>query len=395
MAKLGIMGGTFNPIHSGHIEIARIARRAANLDEVIFLPDGEPPHKAASTLAPAVSRYNMTVLAVYGQQGFSASDMEIRRSGTTYTVDTLSQLKADHPDDDIYYIVGTDTLYQIEHWSRPHLLGQMCSLVVVPRPGNDGDALRVQAEHVKETLNIHLILAEECGPEISSTAIRERAARGETLTALLPQPVADYIAQHALYGAPYHWMTQKLQKELSVHRFRHTLSVAETAVVLAARFGVNPLQAHLAGLLHDCAKGLDASELTALIRLGGISADEYEISMPALLHAPAGEALARGQYHISDSAVLSAIRWHTTGRRNMTRLEKVIYLADMIEPERDDYPGLSDIRVLAENDLDAAVRRAAARSVDYILERGKKMHPRTLELAREDSAAASNRKTNK
>lgn len=391
MAKLGIMGGTFNPIHSGHIEIARIAREAADLDEVIFLPDGEPPHKAASTLAPAVSRYNMTVLAVYTQPFFSASDMEIRRSGTTYTVDTLMQLKAEHPCDDIYYIVGADTLYQVEHWSRPHLLGQMCSLIVVPRPGSDEAALKAQAEHVEGALNIRLILAGECGPEISSTLIRERAGRGETLQGLVPQPVADYIAQHGLYGAPYHWMTQKLQRELSLHRFRHTLSVAETAVVLAARFGVNPLQAHLAGLLHDCAKGLDASDLTALIRSGGISADEYEISMPALLHAPAGEALARSQYHISDSAVLSAIRWHTTGRRNMTRLEKVIYLADMIEPERDDYPGLSDIRALAETDLDAAVRRAAARSVDYILERGKKMHPRTLELAREDTTSGLRR----
>lgn len=391
MAKLGIMGGTFNPIHSGHIEIARIAREAADLDEVIFLSDGEPPHKAASTLAPAVSRYNMTVLAVYAQPFFSASDMEIRRSGTTYTVDTLMQLKAGHPCDDIYYIVGADTLYQVEHWSRPHLLGQMCSLVVVPRPGSDAAALKAQAEHVEVALNIRLILAGECGPEISSTLIRERAGQGEPLQGLVPQPVADYIAQHGLYGAPYHWMTQKLQRELSLHRFRHTLSVAETAVVLAARFGVNPLQAHLAGLLHDCAKGLDASDLTALIRSGGISADEYEISMPALLHAPAGEALARSQYHISDSAVLSAIRWHTTGRRNMTRLEKVIYLADMIEPERDDYPGLSDIRALAETDLDAAVRRAAARSVDYILERGKKMHPRTLELAREDTTSGLRR----
>lgn len=388
MAKLGIMGGTFNPIHNGHLEIAHIARRAAGLDEVLFLPDGEPPHKAASTLAPALSRYSMTVLAVWGQEGFRASDLEIRRSGTTYTVDTLKQLKAVYPGDEIYYIVGADTLYQIEHWSRPQELGGLCSLVVVPRPGSDEAALRRQAEHVRQALNLRLILAEESGPDVSSTTIRERVARGESIASLVPQLVADYIAQHGLYGASYHWMTQSLHGALSAHRFRHTLSVAETAVVLAARFGVNPVHAHLAGLLHDCAKGLDASALTALIRSGGISADEYEISMPALLHAPAGEALARQQYHINDNAVLSAIRWHTTGRRNMTRLEKVIYLADMIEPEREEYPGLSDLRQLAETDLDAAVYRAAARSVDFILERGKKMHPRTLELAREDTSFA-------
>ncbi len=382
MTKLGIMGGTFNPIHNGHIEIARIARQTAGLDEVLFLPDGEPPHKQIETLASGASRYSMTVLAVYGCAGFEASELEIRRSGTTYTVDTLAQLRSQRPDDEIYYIVGADTLYQIEHWKAPEKLGAMCSLIAVPRPGDDR-ALSAQAEHIRKRLNIRVYLAEESGPDISSTEIRARASRGGDLATLVPAAVADYIAQHGLYGAPYHWMTQRLQETLSPHRFRHTLSVAETAVILAARFGVNPIQAHQAGLLHDCAKGLDASALTALIRSGGISADECELSMPALLHAPAGEALARSQYHVNDAAVLSAIRWHTTGRRNMTRLEKVIYLADMIEPEREDYPGLGDIRALAETDLDAAVRMAAAKSVDYVMERGKKLHPRTIELARE------------
>ena len=346
MTKLGIMGGTFNPIHNGHIEIARIARQTAGLDEVLFLPDGEPPHKQIETLASGASRYSMTVLAVYGCAGFEASELEIRRSGTTYTVDTLAQLRSQRPDDEIYYIVGADTLYQIEHWKAPEKLGAMCSLIAVPRPGDDR-ALSAQAEHIRKRLNIRVYLAEESGPDISSTEIRARASRGGDLATLVPA------------------------------------AVAETAVILAARFGVNPIQAHQAGLLHDCAKGLDASALTALIRSGGISADECELSMPALLHAPAGEALARSQYHVNDAAVLSAIRWHTTGRRNMTRLEKVIYLADMIEPEREDYPGLGDIRALAETDLDAAVRMAAAKSVDYVMERGKKLHPRTIELARE------------
>ena len=383
MKKLGIMGGTFNPIHNGHIEIARIACRTIGLDEVIFLPDGEPPHKQTETLASGASRYNMTVLAVYGCPDFKASDMEIRRSGTTYTVDTLTQLAAQRPNDEIYYIVGADTLYNIEHWKTPEKLGALCSLIAVPRPGEDRSALPAQAEHIRKALNIRVYLAEESGPDISSTEIRACAAHGGELAAFIPGAAADYIAQHGLYGAPYHWMTQRLKETLSPHRFRHTLSVAETAVILAARFDVNPVQAHLAGLLHDCAKGLDASALTALIRSGGISADEYELGMPALLHAPAGEALAKSQYHVTDAAVLSAIRWHTTGRRNMTRLEKVIYLADMIEPEREDYPGLCDIRAMAETDLDAAVRVAAAKSVEYVMERGKKLHPRTIELARE------------
>ena len=193
--------------------------------------------------------------------------------------------------------------------------------------------------------------------------------------------VAEYIAQHGLYQAPYSQMTTMLKKSLSEYRLKHTLSVAETAVWLANRFGVDPYQAHLAGMLHDCAKGMDAPTLLQLIRNGGISADDLELSMPALLHAPAGAALARMQYHVSDQSVLSAIRWHTTGRRNMTPLEKVVYLADMIEPGRTPYPGLEELRKCARVNLDEAVHMAAAQSAAYVAGRGKKLHPRTMELA--------------
>ena len=382
MKKLGIMGGTFNPIHAGHIMSARIAAEAASLDEVLFLPDGQPPHKNAAELASGISRYNMTALAIYGQPGFSCSDMEIRRAGTTYTVDTLAALKEKEPDTALYYIVGADTLFQIENWMQSRRVAALCILVAIPRPGMERQAMQAQAEYLKRAIGFDVIIASESGPEISSTDIRLRAAAGESLAGLMPQGAADYIAMHGLYGAPLHQMTRQLAQTLSAHRLSHTLSVAETAVDLAVRYGENPFQAHLAGMLHDCAKGLDAPAMLQLIRTGGISADEMELGMPALLHAPAGAALAREQYHVTDPAVLSAIRWHTTGRRNMTKLEKIIYLADMIEPERADFPGLSEIRALALDDLDEAVSLAAARSVAYVTEQGKRLHPRTIELAR-------------
>ena len=389
MTKLGIMGGTFNPIHNGHLMCARIAAETLALDEVLFLPDGEPPHKNGNLLVSGVSRFNMTALAVWGHAGFTCSDMEIRRAGTTYTVDTLAELKKTRPDAALYYIIGSDTLYQIEKWRQPREIAKLCSLIVIPRPESeeDIDFLKEQAVRLKEALGFEIFIAAQSGPAISSTTVRNLAAQGESIAGLVPQPVADYIAQHGLYGAPPHQMICQLSRTLSPHRLSHTLSVAETTVLLAAHCGENPCQAHLAGMLHDCAKGLDAPTLLRLIRTGGISADEIELSMPALLHAPAGAALAREQYHVTDSAVLSAIRWHTTGRKNMTRLEKIIYLADMIEPERADFPGLGEIRALALNNLDKAVSLAAARSAEYVLERGKKLHPRTMELARDNAAS--------
>ncbi|MBQ8952703.1 MAG: nicotinate-nucleotide adenylyltransferase [Clostridia bacterium] len=383
MIRLGIMGGTFNPIHNGHLMSARIASKALKLDEVLFLPDGEPPHKAAQTLASGIDRYNMTALAIWGHEGFTCSDMEILRAGTTYTIDTLAELTRARPEAELFYIVGADALFQIENWWQPEEIARYCRLIAIPRPDSEEDAaaLKQQADHLQKTLGFEVFIASESGPAVSSTELRSCAVRGGNLGEYVPQPVADYIAQHGIYDAPLHQMTCQLSRTLSPHRLSHTLSVAQTAVTLAARFGENPCQAHLAGMLHDCAKGLDAPVLLQLIRSGGISADDVELSMPALLHAPAGAALAREQYHVNDAAVLSAIRWHTTGRKNMTKLEKIIYLADMIEPERADFPGLSEIRALAREDLNKAVAMAAARSAAYVLERGKKLHPRTMELA--------------
>ena len=384
MLRIGIMGGTFNPIHEGHLTIARAAKKAGRLDQVIFLPSGQPPHKQSIQLASAVSRLNMTILAISGQDGFSVSDMEVLREGTTYTVDTLRELTQIRPDVQWYYIIGADSLFQLHTWRTPEKIAELLQdggMIVVPRPGADMDALNREAEKLRGTIGLKTLIAEDEGPDISSTDIRERLLRGESAAGMLPQAVAEYIARHGLYGVPYSQMTLMLKRSLSEYRLKHTLSVAETAVWLANRFGVDPALAHLAGMLHDCAKGMDAPTLLQLIRNGGISADELELSMPALLHAPAGASLARSQYHVSDQSVLAAIRWHTTGRRNMTSLEKVVYLADMIEPGRAMYPGLEELRECAKENLDEAVYMAAAQSAAYVSGRGKKLHPRTMELA--------------
>ncbi|MBR4443622.1 MAG: nicotinate-nucleotide adenylyltransferase [Clostridia bacterium] len=379
--KLGIMGGTFNPIHNGHLAIARMAADELGLDEVLFLPDGEPPHKPAGELASGVSRFNMTALAVWGHAGFSVSDMEILRGGTTYTIDTLTEIGKIRPGASLFYIVGADALFTVGRWKDTERIAKLCQLAAAARPGQDIRSVKAQAEILERAHGYTVRLLSGPGPDVSSTEIRRRASSGES--GATPREVADYIAQHGLYGAPLHPMTLRLKQTLSPHRLSHTLSVAETAVRLAARFGENPCQAHLAGMLHDCAKGLDAPALLRLIRAGGVPADELELSMPALLHAPAGAVLAREEYRVGDEAVLSAIRWHTTGRRNMTKLEKIIYLADMIEPEREDFPGLSEIRALALKDLDRAVSLAAARSAAYVAEQGRTLHPNTMELARE------------
>lgn len=171
-------------------------------------------------------------------------------------------------------------------------------------------------------------------------------------------------------------MVYRLRKELDAQRFEHTLGVEKCAAQMARRFGEDAEKASLAALLHDCAKCMPLSQMKKAAR--GEDVDEETQSSKALMHAVAGRCVARDVYGVSDEDVLSAIRWHTTGRSGMTRLEKIVYLADMIEPGRRTYPGLEALRVLCRQDLELAMHKALRMSVDHVLEQGKPLHPDTL-----------------
>lgn len=171
-------------------------------------------------------------------------------------------------------------------------------------------------------------------------------------------------------------MEYKLKKELDRQRFEHTLGVEQMAVNMARIFGEDEQQAALAGLLHDCAKCLPLSQMIKAAKHEDI--DPVMKESKALMHAVAGMCVARDVYEVKDEAVLSAIRWHTTGRAQMTNLEKIIYLADMIEPNRKPYPGLEPLREICMRDLDQAMHTALRMSLDHVMEQGKTLHPDTL-----------------
>ena len=171
-------------------------------------------------------------------------------------------------------------------------------------------------------------------------------------------------------------MLYKLKKELDIQRYEHTLGVEETAREMAKCFGLSEEKAALAGLLHDCAKCMPLSQMVKAAK--GIELDPVMKESKALMHAVAGMCLARSVYGVEDEEVLSAIRWHTTGRAQMTPLEKVIYLADMIEPCRKPYPALEALRKLCFQDLDEAMHAALSSSLAHVQAQGKTLHPDTL-----------------
>lgn len=198
MAKrLGIMGGTFNPVHCGHICIAGIARRELELDEVRFIPSGDPPHKSVGV--SGAQRLEMVRMAVRGYSGFTISDMEIRRRGRSYTCDTLREISEREPDADIYFILGDDMFMNIDTWRHPEEIMRRAALAVAPRPGEDGARVMHMRDRLMAKYGARVCVLSGSGPDISSTEVRRRVMQGGDISRLVPGEVAMYIAQNGLY----------------------------------------------------------------------------------------------------------------------------------------------------------------------------------------------------
>jgi nicotinate-nucleotide adenylyltransferase len=191
MNRIGVMGGTFDPVHLGHLVAANEVGHVLGLDEVIFVPAGRPWQKDADLLAPAEDRYQMTVLATRPNPLFAVSRVDIDRPGDTYTVDTLRDLRAEHPSAEFYFVLGADALSALPTWNEPDELLTLARFVGCTRPGHQ---LRgpVAADD-------RITVVEVPALEISSSLCRDRVRAGLPLRYLVPDPVADYIAKRGLY----------------------------------------------------------------------------------------------------------------------------------------------------------------------------------------------------
>lgn len=378
--RIGILGGTLDPVHNGHVEIALAAMEALGLDGVMLMPAGDPPHKPRVT--DKADRLAMAKLAAAAHAGLTASDIEINRRGTTYTVDTLSALSVERPDVEWTYIVGADTLNQMEGWREFPRVARLCDFAVIRRPGCDVEVATLRAKAITACYGTQVRMLPVSGPALSSTHIRQRVAAGEDIRDSVPEAVADYIRDHGLYLCDYNerQILEKLRRTLTIHRFEHTLGVADTAERLAPACGVDPHRARLAGLLHDCAKSMPLEQMRALVLEQLPDLDAQELETRQILHAPAGMILARDEYGVRDPQVLSAIRKHTVGAGDMSPMDALIYVADFIEPGREMFPGLEKARKLAEKDIYRAMLCCAELTAKHLRSRGQHVHPRTLNL---------------
>lgn len=365
---LGLLGGSFNPIHNGHLAMAEAARQEMKLDRLIILPDGDPPHKSTE-LAGKRDRLRMAELAAAGR--FEVSAMEVERPGKTYTVDTLEVLHALYPDATLVMIIGADTLHEISSWRNAQRVFALCRFAVFAR-----DDLPLMEVPGATVMRMQTPI-----PDISATEIRERVRQGLSLEGLTPQTVEDYIGSHRLYNPPPQASMKDIRKRLKdtlpPARYRHTLGVEKTMRVLAARWGYDIKKAALTGLLHDCAKGMDLERMDAYVDAHGLRVDEGRRASVALLHAVASAAMARAEYGVTDPEILTAIRYHNTGHTPMSRLDRLLYIADMTEPHRKPFPWMGALRSLAMEALDEAACDTMRIKLDYIRRRGKDIHPDT------------------
>ena len=376
--KICISGGTFDPIHNGHIEIAKIALSQFELDKVIFMPTGNSYMK--SDVTPSIHRYNMLKLAIEGIDKFEISDLEIKRAGYTYTKDTVAYFKENNPDDELYFLIGTDTLFMLEKWYEPEYLFNNLIFIVAKR--GDADSV-AKANELKEKYNADIRFMHNDVIDISSTEIRdefENKTYEEFKNIYFDKKVFEYIKENHLYKDMTDTeMIMQLSKELKDSRLMHTFGVIDTASALAKAYQADIKKCEKAALLHDCAKYMPLDEMIAICERNFIELNELEKKKNSLLHAKAGACLAYEKYGIKDKEILDAIKYHTTGKPDMSLIEKIIFVSDFIEPGRDFSEKLPMYRMIAMADINLVCMNILKDTLDYLESLNEEIDPLTKE----------------
>ena len=383
MERIGIYGGTYSPPHIGHLRAAEYAIEACKLDRLLLIPTGVSPHKEMSAGASSADRLEMLRISAAGIDKAQVSDMEIRRKGSSYTVDTLRALKEQNPDAELVLLMGTDMFLSFLTWREPETIMKLATLAVFCR-GEKGEQAKIgQQKLALEAVGAKILMVENPVTAISSTDLRRMLIFGCADPFLMPG-VGDYIREKGLYGtgkARKNLSMEELEAEvvslLNPNRVAHVLGCRDCAVELAKRYGENEVDAARAGLLHDITKAIDGPLQLTLCAEYGMILDTFSEAYPKTLHALTGSLVAERIFGENEN-VVSAICHHTTGRADMTLLEKIIYIADYVEANRD-FPGVEEMRAMAYTDLDKAVLMGLESAVAHVKRQGQGLAPATLE----------------
>lgn len=387
MGKIGVFGGSFNPPHVGHTLAIREMTAALGLDRVIVVPAAVPPHKRLAAGSPdAQTRLELISAAVRGMEHVCVSDLELRRNGPSYTADTVRVLHAQYPDDRLILLMGTDMFLSLDTWYDLKEICRCAAIAAAHRSPDDAKLyaqMKAQAEHLRTAFGAEVTIVDNPFLDISSTTVR-RMLRFDCAETYLEPAVLAAILEKGLYGVrdslrnlPFEQLKKASLSLLREKRVAHVVGCCETAVKLARRWGASESAAARAGILHDVTKALDCKAQLLLCEKYGIMTTAFEQKNWKLLHAKTGAAVAKHIFGESD-AICNAIYWHTTGKADMTLLQKIIYLADYMEPTRN-FDGVEKLRALTETDLDAAMLCGFEMSIDLLKREGKALGEDTVQ----------------
>ena len=369
--KIGVFGGSFDPVHTEHIRLAQTAVEGLGLDKLFVMPANMPPHKPGKTLSSNEDRLALCRLAFADVDRVEISDYEIARGGTSYTYLTCEYFRSLFPTAEIFWLVGTDMLRDFPTWKNPQGILENVTLAVCARDEKEGWIASEQAAFFEKFGKKFVVIGYN-GLDVSSTKISVLSGAGMRLTDFMPEKAAIYIEEKGLYVVPNAKEALALENP---KRRAHSMRVAELAAKRAVSLRMSEKKAITAALFHDCAKNLSPDSPY----LDGFVLDKTWGEVPsAVWHQFAGAYVAEKHFGVTDEDVLNAIRYHTSGRPNMSELEKLIFLADMLEEERH-YDGVEELRTLfwAREGLDACLTEALYQTLQFIKNKKEKLYPLT------------------
>lgn len=387
MERIGIYGGTYNPPHVGHMRAAAHAIEALKLDRLLLIPNNIAPHKQMpEDAATAQQRMDMLRMSAKGLEKTEILDLELQRDGKSYTSDTVTQIRKIYPEGELFLLMGTDMFLNFLTWHEYRTISDQVTLAVFYR-GERGEQEAVcrQQERLEE-MGIRVVRI--CNPvtAISSTDLRRMLIFGCADPYLCPG-VGDYIRAQGLYDTgtdyknlPMDALEETVVKLLKENRVAHVLGCRDAAVELARQYGENEVDAARAGLLHDITKALDGPLQLTLCSEYDILLSKFSQENPKTLHALTGSLVAE-QVFGENQAVVTAIRYHTTGRPAMSRLEKILYLADYIEVNRN-FPGVDRLRAAAHRSLDEGMLMGLEMTLSQLREQKRQISQNSIDAAR-------------
>lgn len=382
MERIGVYGGTFNPPHIGHIRGAQYAIDTLQLKRLLLIPSNVAPHKDLPVNSPTPGQ-RAEMLELAKGECMEVCDIELNRGGTSYTYQTVEALAEQYPDKELVLLMGTDMFLSFLTWKEPGRILDKVSLGVLYRGDKDEFSQIAAQKKLLEAQGAKIYLIENPVTSISSTQLR-RMLVFRCVGVFLPEQVERYIRTNNLYGAESNYrdlsmeaLEQVVVSLLKPNRVAHVLGCRDTAIELAKRWGADITDAGRAGLLHDITKALDGPLQLTLCAEYGIVLDEFSKENTKTLHALTGSLVAERIFG-ENSSVVDAIRSHTTGKPNMSTLEKILYVADYMEPNRD-FPGVEKLRQLAYTDLDKALKTGLEMTLEMLKKNNQEISPASAE----------------